>query len=402
MGAIAPSAGAPRSVTAMNQDIGLLFPDLERDLRAFTTGIFPSQEIEKLVRKGAVTGREPICDDQIQPASLDLRLGPVAYRVRASFLPGERSTVARKIASVLMHEVDLGRPAVLEKGCVYIVPLLEELNLPPDVSGKANPKSSTGRLDVFTRLLSDYGTEFERVAPGYKGRLYLEVVPRTFSILVREGARLNQLRFMRGAPPASDSALDDLHSQEVLVYSADGTPQQALIEGGLWLSVDLAGSDENPIIGYRAKRHAPLIDIAKVNYYDPLEFWDPVHRTASRSIVLDPDDFYILASKERIRIPPNYSAAMVAYDPSVGEFRIHYAGFFDPGFGYGRNDIKGTRAVLEVRSHEVPFLIEDGQIVGRLIYERLLTAPHRLYGQEIGSSYQKQDIALSKHFRSLR
>lgn len=386
----------------MNQNIGHLFPELERDLRAFTTGIFPSQEIEKLIRRGAVFSEQPIAQDQIQPASLDLRLGPVAYRVRASFLPGERSTVARKIAGVLMHEIDLRTPSVLEKGCVYIIPLLEEVNLPPDVSGKANPKSSTGRLDVFTRLLSDYGTEFERLAPGYKGKLYLEVVPRTFSILVREGTRLNQLRFMRGTPASSDSALDDLHSQEVLVYAPDGSPKQALIEGGLWLSIDLAGSDSSPIIGYRAKRHAPLIDLSKVHYYDPLEFWDPVYRTPSRSIVLDPDDFYILASKERIRIPPNYSAAMVAYDPSVGEFRIHYAGFFDPGFGYGRNDIKGTRAVLEVRSHEVPFLIEDGQIVGRLIYERLLTAPHRVYGQEIGSFYQKQDLALSKHFRSMR
>jgi dCTP deaminase len=385
----------------MNKDIGLLFPELERDLKTFSTGIFPSQEIEKLIRSGGVCAGMPISDDQIQPSSLDLRLGQCAYRVRASFLPGENATVSRKIETVLMHQVDLSTPSVLEKGCVYIIPLVEELNLPQEISAKANPKSSTGRLDVFTRLITDYGTAFERVPAGYKGRLYVEVVPRTFSILVKEGTRLNQLRFIRGAPPAHDSVLDELHSKEILVYHDDGTPRDALIENGLWLSVDLAGKDESSIIGYRAKRHAPLIDLSRIDYYDPLDFWDPIRRTPSRTVVLDPDDFYILASKERIRIPPNYSAAMVAYDPSVGEFRIHYAGFFDPGFGYGRNDIRGTRAVLEVRSHEVPFLIEDGQVVGRLIYERLLAVPNRIYGVGIGSSYQRQELALSKHFRAV-
>lgn len=392
----------------MNRDIGKLFPELDKDLQVFTrgvtTGILPSQQIERLIQKKAISAKLPIGPAQIQPASIDLRLGPAAYRVRASFLPGKNSPVSRKIDGLGMHEIDLTRPAVLEKGCVYIVPLLEELNLPRQISGKANPKSTTGRLDIFTRLITDGGAEFERVPPGYKGKLYLEIVPRTFSILVEQGISLNQLRFLRGKPPPSDAKLAELDEKETLVYLAGDVPREAMISKGLWISIDLQGSSKpkgSEIIGYRAKRHAPLIDLGKRNYYDPLEFWDPIVKPETKSIVLNPDDFYILASKERIRVPPHFSAAMVAYDPSVGEFRIHYAGFFDPGFGYGANDLKGTRAVLEVRSHEVPFLIEDGQVVGRLIYERLIEPPEKIYGQGIGSSYQSQGLALSKQFRPL-
>jgi dCTP deaminase len=281
------------------------------------------------------------------------------------------------------------------------VPLMEELNLPADISGKANPKSTTGRLDVFTRLITDYGSEFERVPAGYKGTLYTEIVPRTFSIVVEQGARLNQLRLRRGNPPPSDSELERLHEQETLVYTENLSPGDALISNkSLWLSVDLSGDEGSDIIGYKARHNTALIDLHRINHYEPLEYWEPIHRTRSRSLVLDPDDFYILASKERVRIPHSFAAEMVPYDPSVGEFRIHYAGFFDPGFGYGADDIKGTHAVLEVRSHEVPFLLEDGQVVGRLVFERLLSAPTKIYGQGIGSSYQHQRLALSKHFRS--
>jgi dCTP deaminase len=276
---------------------------------------------------------------------------------------------------------------------------MEVLKLPQGISGKANPKSTTGRLDIFTRLITDCGNEFEGVREGYRGKLFLEVVPRTFSILVQQGARLNQIRFVRGNPPPSDAALGELDRTESLVFSEADGPQAAVIKDGLWISVDLEGNAANGIVGYRAKNHAPLVDLSKIGHYEPLEFWEPIARTPSRGLVLNPDDFYILASRELIRIPANFAASMVPYDPSVGEFRIHYAGFFDPGFGYGSNDIAGTRAVLEVRSHEVPFLIEHGQEVGRLIYERLLAVPEKIYGVNIGSSYQSQGLALSKQFK---
>ena len=388
----------------MKRDIGALFPELEKDLKPYTaeatTGILPFQDICRLIDAARVSASAPIERAQVQPASLDLRLGAKAYRVRASFLPGEASVMS-KIERLKMHEIDLTGPTVLEKGCVYIVELMEELKLPHDISGKANPKSTTGRLDIFTRLITDGGTEFEGVREGYKGRLYLEVVPRTFSILVSQGTRLNQLRFVRGNPPPSDAKLGLLDQSEPLVYlEADG-PQAAVIKDGLWISVDLEGAAANGVVGYRAKHHAPLVDLAKIAYYDPLEFWEPIVRNGARNLVLNPDDFYILASRELIRVPPNYAASMVPYDPSVGEFRIHYAGFFDPGFGYGANDIAGTRAVLEVRSHDVPFLIEHGQDVGRLIYDRLLGAPDKIYGGNIGSSYQSQGLALAKQFKPL-
>ncbi len=377
-----------------------LFSELKNYLPSYTTGILPCQSIEELIAAGHVTADPPITPEQLQPSSLDLRIGPVAYRIRASFLSSRNARVIDKLQDNHLYKIDLTGPAVLERGCAYMAPLIEELNLPSDISGKANPKSTTGRLDVFTRLITDFGSEFERVPAGYKGKLYTEIVPRTFSIVVEQGARLNQLRLRRGNPPPSDTELVRLNDQETLVYTEDDLPADALISNkSLWLSVDLSGEPGSEIIGYKARRNTPLIDLNKINHYDPLEFWEPIHRTKSRSLVLDPRDFYILASKERVRIPHSFAAEMVPYDPSVGEFRIHYAGFFDPGFGYGADDIKGTHAVLEVRSHEVPFLLEDGQVVGRLVFERLLSAPNKIYGQGIGSSYQHQRLALSKHFK---
>ncbi len=387
----------------MKRDLGTLFPELEKDLKPytadFTTGILPYQDIVKLVNGGRINAAAPIEDTQMQPASLDLRLGATAWRVRASFLPGKGSPVSAKIERMMMHQIDLTQPTVFEKGCVYIAELMEVLRLPADISGKSNPKSSTGRLDIFTRLIADSGTEFESVPEGYRGKLYLEIVPRTFSVLAQQGARLNQMRFVRGHPPPSDQKLDELQSLDSLVYSDAESPMAAIVNDGLWISVDLEGDASGGIVGYRAKRHAPLIDLSRTDHYDPMEFWDPLRSEAHRSLVLNPDDFYILISRERIRIPPSFAATMVPYDPSVGEFRIHYAGFFDPGFGYGNNDVNGARAVLEVRSHEVPFLIEHGQGVGRLIYERLLGKPERLYGVSIGSNYQAQGLKLSKQFK---
>ena len=386
-----------------------LFPELDRDLRELhTTGVLPTQRMRELVAAGRITtpaGVEPVQEHQFQPASIDLRLGQVAYRVQASFLPGKTSTVEAKLQDLKMSEVDLTRPAVFERGCVYVVPLLEELYLPSDVSGKSNPKSTTGRLDIFTRLITDYGTEFERVPKGYKGKLYVEIVPRTFTVLMKAGARLNQIRLIRGSPwpLESEHMLGRVEQKAPLVYN-DQSPAKASIARGLRISIDLEGSDPaqgGEIIGFRAKKNTPAVDLAKVNHYPAKDFWEPIYGAPGQRLILNPDDFYILVSKERVSIPPEYAAEMVAYDPSMGEFRIHYAGFFDPGFGHGpSSDVGGTHAVLEVRSHEVPFVLEHAQIVGRLIYERLTEIPEKIYGPSIGSSYQYQRLSLSKQFRS--
>ncbi len=366
------------------------------------SGVLPSQALEQMIANGGIRAGSAILPEQIQPSSLDLRLGAEAYRVRASFLAAGSATVSSKLEQYRLHTLDLTKPAVLEKGCVYIVPLQEELALPPTISGKANPKSSTGRLDIFTRLITDEGRQFEIVPAGYKGRLFAEVVPRTFSIVARQGDRLSQLRLFQGDHQPSDILLREIDSAETLVYLPDETPGAANIANGLRLSVDLAGIDGSPIIGYRAKKHAPLIDLSRIGHYATEDFWDPIRRNESRTLVLDPEDFYILASRERVRIPPLYAAEMVPYDPTIGEFRIHYAGFFDPGFGYGSaaGEITGTRAVLEVRSHEVPFILEDGQVVASLVFERLLERPRALYGEGIGSNYQRQGLKLSKHFQT--
>jgi dCTP deaminase len=365
----------------------------------FTTGLLPSQSIRKLIEQGRIAASPAITEEQIQPASLDLRLGEIAHRVQASFLPGQLATVEDRIRDLRMMRIDLTRAAILEKGAVYIVPLLESVNLPSDVSARANPKSTTGRLDIFTRLITDYGAEFESVPAGYKGRLYAEIVPRTFTVAVRAGMRLNQLRFVRGRPTSPDSVISALDEEQNLVYLDENSPIKAQVDRGLLISVNLEASDPAEVIAYRAKRNAPAIELDKINQYAPEDFWDIKHQPKNKALILDPGDFYILASKERVRVPPEFAAEMIPIDPSVGEFRIHYAGFFDPGFGYGLSDIKGTRAVLEVRAHEVPFMIEHRQVVGRLKYMRLLSRPDKIYGTDIGSSYQRQELTLSKQFR---
>ncbi len=376
-----------------------LFPDPEEGSQETRrgTGILPVQEIRALIRDKHIEATAEITEDQIQPASVDLRLGSTAYRVRASFLPGPDLKVKEKIAALGMHEVDLTDGAVLERGCVYIAPLMESLRLSKRDSGVANPKSSTGRLDVFTRLITDHGAEFDRVRPGYEGPLYAEISPRTFSILARRGSRLNQLRLRRGAPAVGEAALKRLNEEVRLVHTDAGT--ESIAEGKVTLTVDLKGDAATEFIGYKAKKHTDLIDIDKTNHYDAADFWEPIYARADRAIILDPDDFHILASREAITVPPDHAAEMVAYDTLVGEFRVHYAGFFDPGFGYEVEGAPGTRAVLEVRSHEVPFVIEHGQTMGRLVYERLTAVPDKIYGAGIGSSYQRQGLTLSKHFK---
>ncbi len=346
---------------------------------------------------------------QIQPASIDLRLGNVAYRVQASFLPGRASTITEKIDDLKLAEIDLTRPALLERGAVFVIPVLERLALPFDISGTANPKSTTGRLDIFTRLVTDGGInsepedlQFEQVPKGYRGPLYVEVVSRTFPIILSAGAKLTQLRFVRGKPPAaSDNQLEDFAQTQGLVYfENDDAPAKPVLSGGLRMSIDLQGGGSSSVVAYKAKRNCPAVDLSKAGAHDASLFWDAIAAPASKRLVLDPGDFYILASRERISVPSNWAAEMTQFDPSIGEFSVHYAGFFDPGFGYGTGgEIKGTKAVLEVRAHEVPILLEDSQVVGRLMYHKMASIPDKLYGQAIGSSYQQQGLALSKQFR---
>lgn len=372
-------------------------PAKDAEAAAYTTGILPSHELERQVRvTKEIFALEPIEDNQFQPASIDLRLGPVAYRVRASFLPGRDATVEQRLEDLAMHKMDISNGGVLERGCVYIVPLLEGLSLRHRTSAMGNPKSSTGRLDVFTRLITDHGTEFDRVREQYKGPLYAEVSPRTFSVLVRKGSRLSQLRIRRGNPPSTDEDMRRLQLEHQVVGSAISEDD---IRNGVPVAVDVRGTDTGGLIGYRAKSHSGLIDIDKVRHYDAAEFWEPVHAPRRGGLILDPAEFYILASRDPVKIPPTHAAEMIAYDTLVGEFRVHYAGFFDPGFGHPDAGGEGARAVLEVRSYEVPFVIEHGQIVGRLLYERLTSQPRRLYGAGVQSNYQRQGIALSKHFK---
>ena len=356
------------------------------------TGLLPSQVIGEMIRNHEVLSVDTIDKRQIQPASLDLRLDGLAYRVRSSFLPGRDKSVRESLRDVTMGEVDLRGGAILEKGCVYIVPLKESVALPSRIIAVANPKSSIGRLDIFTRLITDEATEFDRVQSGYSGPLYAEISPRAFTVIVREGSSLNQVRFRRGNPNNSDASLRRLHQQWRLVDRSD-----ANIENGIALSVDLRSFSGGGVVGYKARKHTDLIDVDLIDYYSPDRYWEPIYSEGGK-LILNPGDFHILMSKELVTVPPDHAAEMIPYDPLVGEFRVHYAGFFDPGFGYREGGVNGTRAVLEVRSHEVPFIIEDGQVIGRLSYERLTDVPERLYGGDIGSSYQEQGLKLSKHF----
>jgi dCTP deaminase len=357
-----------------------------------TSGVLPAQALRQLIAEGALTGNPDIRDDQLQPASLDLRLGPVAYRVRASFLAGKGRKVEDRLAEFTMHQVDLAGGAVLEKNCVYVIPLAERLALPAGVTAVANAKSSSGRLDLLTRTITDGGVEFDRIPEGYQGPLYAEVCPRSFSVLVRAGQRLNQIRFRQGQAVLSDTDLAALHAAEPLVSG------EALISEGLGFSVDLKPA-QGTLVGYRAKPHTGVVDLDRIGHYPAPDFWEELHSRDGR-IILDPGAFYILVSREAVTIPPDYAAEMAPYLAMVGEFRVHYAGFFDPGFGHAAAGGAGSRGVLEVRCHEAPFVLEHGQVVGRLVYERMSERPETLYGAGIASNYQGQGLKLAKQFRS--
>ncbi len=377
-------------------------------------GILPDKHLKQLIQEGAIYADSPIGDWQIQPASLDLRLGNHAYRLLSSFLP-ERSEISTRLnisdlyqSELVMYEMDLTKGAILEKGHVYLVPLQENLALPPTIRGRANPKSSTGRLDIFTRVITDLNVGFDEIRQGYHGPLYLEIVPRSFTIRVQTGLALNQLRLIAGRPTVSDSQLKALHRLARLLHhnedhATGGRPvaaREVRVDQGLFLRIDLKGEDtQHDIVGYRAKKNSHIIDLAKLGYYSAFDYWEPLYRHANNTLLLEPEEFYILASKERITVPAGYAAEMVAYEAACGELRTHYAGFFDPGFGAGSSPRNGTQVVLEVRPHDVPFLIHDGQTFFKVMYEKMLDTPDAIYGSAIGSNYHQQGLTLSKHFK---
>ncbi len=377
-------------------------------------GVLNCQEIEGLISKGVITSEEPIADGQIQPASLDLRLGTKAYRILSSFLP-ENHGVEERLrmksgqhdSDIVMYDLDIAEDGIiLEKNNVYLIPLMEALNLPGDMRARANPKSTTGRLDIFTRVITDNSHLFDDIANGYNGGLYLEVMPRSFPIKIKPGQRLVQLRLTRGEGDYTvpDDNLMKLHTEQGVLFNEDSSIVAASdirINKGVFMSVDLSGDNPEGVVAYKSRKSSHYVDMSLVNYYNIEEFWEPIHKdTIKDTLILEPEEFYILASKERISIPEMFAAEMVPYEAGSGELRTHYAGFFDPGFGYGRGgELRGTKAVLEVRAHDVPFMITDGQKICKLNFEVMAQAPDKLYGADIGSSYQGQSIKLSKHFK---
>ena len=374
-------------------------------------GVLPDRELRAAVRDGWIAAPDGIDDRQFQPASLDLRLGSQAYQLRASFLPF-RETVQGRLGERGLADSDLvidqlsltGAGATLQRGSVYLIPLLESLALPDDVRGRSNPKSTTGRLDIFTRVITDATPRFDEIRAGYRGALYLEVSPQSFPVRVQVGASLNQLRVLSGQTSLSDQALETLYRETPLLYDDDERAipaERAVFNDGLCMGVDLSGRLTDGVIGYRAHPNPPAVDLSRIGFYDPSEFWEPIKRPSRDAYILEDNRFYILLSKERIRVPPEFAAEMVVYDAGAGEIRTHYAGFFDPGFGWGDGSILGTKVVMEVRAREVPFMVYDGQTSFKVWFERLRSRPERVYGSDLGSSYQRQTLTLSKHFRRL-
>ena len=364
-------------------------------------GVLPAQWLQKAVDAGVIAwDRAQLPGPAVQPASLDLHLGAVAYRLRCSFLPGSNHTVEQRLHDFVMGEVDLARDgAVLETNRPYLIPLVEGLDLPDDIRGKANPKSSTGRIDVFTRLITDRGQRFDEIESGYRGPLYLEVSSSTFTIKVHPGLALNQLRLMHGRAYVSDDEMARAHQRSPILFvnGARVDDAELRLSDGLFLGLDFTG-DANGIVGYRAKRNSRLLDLSAIGGHDPADYWEPVRCERGDQLVLEPEEFYLLLSAEAVSIPREYAAEMAAYDPTSGELRTHYAGFFDPGFGYDGRGLAGSQAALEVRAHDVPFMVQHRQRVCRLTFERLVEPADTLYGESIGSNYQGQQSTLSKYF----
>ena len=381
----------------------LLLRDLATSIND-RSGYLPIQMLELAYHQGIIHAENSLVESQFQPSSLDLRLGKKAYRIQSSFLP-ETVNVEAKLKDLLMYEVDLRDGGILERGAIYLIPLMEELELPRDLYGRTNPKSSIGRLDMFTRVITDYGHRFDEIALGYKGKLFLEIIARSFPVRVREGLTLNQLRLITKNPDISDKSLRSQYTKRPILFDSSGNPipiEDVIVDEGLYIGIDLSSKEKQPI-AFKAKCNSTVIDLSKIHYYDVFEFWEPIYKQKKKRLILEPESFYIMMSKEKICIWPNLLAEMVAYEPNSGELRTHYAGFFDPGFGWhGGKSLKnqGTRAVMEVRPHDVPFLVEDGQTFCRLKFERVIEKPKKIYGKDIQSNYHSQKLTLSKFFKS--
>lgn len=355
-------------------------------------GILTHAQIDGLLRDGHVAAAVPVVEEQRQPASLDLRLGTEALAIRAGFLP--RGSVEEHVQSLVVDRVSLREGAVLRRNQVYLVKLLEDLALPRHVSARANPRSSTGRIDVFTRTVVDGHDRFDDIPSGYEGPLWLEVVPRSFDVRVTTGQRLNQIRFFVGDPLLTADELEERLERDQLV--AEGTPSDRS-GASLLLGLSLIPDEPGAPIGWRARDDAPVLDLAAVGGHPASEFFAPVHTSRDGTLILKPEGFYILASSERVRVPADLAAEMLPYDVGMGELRTNYAGFFDSGFGWGEMSPNGSRAVLEVRPHDVPFRVEHRQPIFRLQYSRTVEPCRSLYGQT-GSAYQNQGLRLARYF----
>ncbi|MBI29421.1 MAG: 2'-deoxycytidine 5'-triphosphate deaminase [Pelagibacteraceae bacterium] len=357
-------------------------------------GALAYQNYKFLIENNIINSNNRIPDESIQPASIDLRLGNFAYRVSSSFLTINK-TVEDRIKNFIIDKIDISQGHLFKKNQIYIVEVQESLNLDSKLSGKCNPKSSTGRLDILSRVISDYSSEYEVIKPGYKGKIYLEITSKTFNIVFTEGDKLSQLRLRKNnIVTTNDRELIGLHKLSPLLYNKNHKAIKPLINNGLKITAAVFNDDEP--IAYKAKKDSPEIFFNKLRFHNKKDYWVSINKTKKNSLIIEPNEFYILKSKEKIKISRNLAAEMIPYDSEIGEFRAHYAGFFDPGFG---NEMKGSHAVLEIKTYEVPFAVEDGQIIARLIFEKLAEEPTKIYGEGIKSNYQNQGLALSKHFR---
>jgi len=325
---------------------------------------------------------------QIQPSSIDLSLSDECYEIKTSFLSPD-SKVRDKLNKIYSKKINLKTSKIFKKNKTYIVRLNETLHLNNSISGHCNPKSSTGRLNIFCRTILDYCDEYEKIPKNYNGEIFLEITTRSFDIKISKGDKLNQMRLRKKTNNyLNDKDLKKINKRNALIF----TNKKNIIENGLRISVDL--SNDNKICAYVAKKTSLNINFSKISFYEIKKFWKPL-KPVNNSLIIEKNKFYILKSREKIRIPSNLAGEMIPYDTGIGDFRAHYAGFFDPGFG----DPKGSYAVLEVKTNELPFILEDGQTIARIKYEKLNKKTFLVYGSIINSNYQNQKLALSKHFK---
>ncbi len=361
-------------------------------------GTLPDEGIAALIEAEAIASGSGIDGTQVQPASLDLSLGEAAWWMPGSVLPLPGEPVEALLERFARCRLDLSRPEVFVRGQVYVVRLDERLALPEGLAAYANGKSSIGRIDVQTRVLTDENPRYDKVPPGYRGPLYLEVIPKSFDIRVRAKDRLNQAIFYRDRRRLGAAALAEVHGRCPLVRAPGEGLAGFRRNSGLLLTLDL----EQPVVGWVAKRSLEPIDLAQVHFHDPSEYFDPIPKPRRGALFLSREAFYIFSTHERVVVPPELAAEMLPYDTSAGEFRAHYAGFFDPGFGWGAaGELGGTPAVLEVRPYEDDLLVRHRQPVCKMAFEQLTAAPRQLYGQGQSHYAEQRGPRLSKYFEEI-